>query len=128
MNQITSSTALTPKPGWQTSEFWLKVAAVLLTSLYASGVIPPTGSAAEIAAIAATVLGALGYSVSRALVKSAASGAVGMGLQYSLPPLDRAPDSAAPPSAPIVVTTQTAAPPPDHSATLPETPSSKSSA
>ena len=58
------------KPGWQTTEFWLKVAAILLTALFASGVIPTSGMAAQITAIAATILGALGYTVSRTMVKS----------------------------------------------------------
>jgi hypothetical protein len=57
------------KPGYQTSEFWLKVAAFALTALYASGVIPTGGPVAQVAAIAATMLGALGYTVSRTLVK-----------------------------------------------------------
>jgi hypothetical protein len=61
------------KPGWQTTEFWMKLAAIALTALFASGIIPTTGTAASVAAIAATMLGALGYTVSRSLVK--ASGA-----------------------------------------------------
>ena len=62
-----------PKPGSLTTEFWLKIAALVLTALFASGVIPTTGPAAQIAAISATILGALGYTVGRSLVK--ASGA-----------------------------------------------------
>lgn len=60
-----------PKPGYQTTEFWMKLAAILLTALFASGVIPTSGTAAMVAAIAATMLGALGYTVSRSLVKMA---------------------------------------------------------
>lgn len=59
------------KPGWRTTEFWLKLAALALTALYASGAV--TNSVAlAIAGIAATMLGALGYTVSRAIVKAAA--------------------------------------------------------
>lgn len=60
-----------PRPGFKTSEFWLKVAAFALTALFASGVIPTSGTVAQVAAIAATMLGALGYTVSRTLVKNA---------------------------------------------------------
>jgi hypothetical protein len=58
-------------PGFKTSEFWLKIIALVLTALFASGAIPTTGTAATIAAIAATILGALGYTVSRTMVKVA---------------------------------------------------------
>lgn len=59
------------KPGYLTTEFWLKLAAIVLTTLFASGVIPTTGTAATVAAIAATMLGALGYTVSRTFLKAA---------------------------------------------------------
>lgn len=67
------NTTTTAKPGWQTSEFWLKLAAILLTALYASGVIPTTGPLAQALAIGATILGALGYTVSRTMAKNAAA-------------------------------------------------------
>ncbi len=56
------------KPGYKTSEFWLKLAALVLTAVYASGVLT-NNTALAIAGIAATILGALGYTVSRTLVK-----------------------------------------------------------
>lgn len=59
-------------PGWHTSEFWLKVAAFVLTALFASGVIPTSGPIAQVAAIAATMLGALGYTVARTMLKAGA--------------------------------------------------------
>jgi hypothetical protein len=68
----TTTTTSSPKPGWQTSEFYMKLGAILLTALFASGVIPTSGPAATIAAIAATMLGAIGYTVSRSIVKAAA--------------------------------------------------------
>lgn len=69
----TAPTPTSPKPGWKTTEFRLKVAAFILTALYASGVIPTTGTVATVMAIGATMLGALGYTVSRTLVKTAAA-------------------------------------------------------
>ena len=68
---IAATAPTPPKPGYKTTEFWLKVAAFALTALYASGVIPTSGSAAAIAAIAATMLGSLGYTVARTLTKAA---------------------------------------------------------
>jgi len=59
-------------PGWKTSEFWMKLGAMALTALFASGAIPTTGIAATVTGIAATMLGALGYTVSRTLVKTSA--------------------------------------------------------
>ncbi len=56
------------KPGWQTSEFWLKLAALLLTAAYASGVMTDN-TVLAVAGIAATILGALGYTVSRTIAK-----------------------------------------------------------
>lgn len=65
----TLQTTTTVKPGYRTTEFYLKLVATLLTALYASDVIPTEGVATKIAAIAATVLGYLGYAVSRTMVK-----------------------------------------------------------
>jgi hypothetical protein len=56
------------KPGYKTTEFWLKVAAFALTAVYASGALT-NSTALAIAGIAATLLGSLGYTVSRTLVK-----------------------------------------------------------
>jgi hypothetical protein len=58
------------KPGWKTSEFWLSNAALLLSYLFATNVIPTTGTAEKLAAIAASVLTSLGYTVVRGAVKS----------------------------------------------------------
>jgi hypothetical protein len=63
-----------PEPGWKTSEFWLKLSAMALTVLYASGVLT-NSTALAIAGMAAAILGALGYTVSRTAVKKAASAA-----------------------------------------------------
>lgn len=68
--QTTTTTSVTP--GWKTSEFWTKIAAVIVSTLLASGVIPTTGVWAQVTAILATVLAAMGYTVGRSMVKAAA--------------------------------------------------------
>lgn len=57
------------KPGWQTSEFWFSFGAVLLSTAYASGLLT-NSTALAIAGIASSALTALGYKVSRTLVKT----------------------------------------------------------
>ena len=59
------------KTGYKTTEFWLKVLAVVLTILFATGTIKTGGSAETIAGIAATMLGSLGYTVCRTWAKKA---------------------------------------------------------
>jgi hypothetical protein len=70
MTDVAAPTPPAAKPGYKTTEFWLKLVALLLTALYASGIIPTGGPAAQVAAIAATILGAVGYTVGRSLVKA----------------------------------------------------------
>jgi hypothetical protein len=60
------------KSGWWTSEHVLALVALFLTAAYASGLIPTDGTWAKIGAIVATVLTALGYTVSRTMIKTAA--------------------------------------------------------
>lgn len=60
------------KPGYRTTEFWLSLLATLLTALFASGVLT-SSTALAIAGMAATVLTALGYKVSRTLIKTGAA-------------------------------------------------------
>jgi len=73
---MTTDTQLTPsapvKPGYRTTEFWLKIAAIALSALFASGALT-SNTALGIAGMAASMLGALGYTVSRTLVKTAAA-------------------------------------------------------
>ncbi len=64
MSEATTAT----KPGYKTTEFWLKLAALTLTALYASGALT-NNTALAIAGIVGTILGVLGYTVSRTLVK-----------------------------------------------------------
>lgn len=74
-DEATDNATLTPPvltPGMKTSEFWLKIAAYVLSSLIAAGAIPTTGPIAQVALIAGLILGAFGYHVMRAKVKIAA--------------------------------------------------------
>lgn len=60
---------LATKAGWRTTEFWLKVAADIITLLYASGVLPSTGLIATVVAIIAMQLTSAGYMVVRTSAK-----------------------------------------------------------
>lgn len=68
---MTDTTAIATKPGYKTTEFYLSLAATILSALFASGVISDGGTAAKIAGLAAAALTAAGYTVARAVVKSA---------------------------------------------------------
>ena len=57
------------KPGWKTSEFWCTIAAMLIGGLFASGAITTGGTWDKVLGLLAGVLSALGYTVSRAIVK-----------------------------------------------------------
>ena len=62
------------KPGWKTSEFYLSLAAVLVGAVMASGVMDGLGQghwAVRVVGLVATILGSLGYTASRGLVKNA---------------------------------------------------------
>lgn len=58
------------KPGYKTTEFWLCVAAGVLGAFVASGSLPDENVAMKIAGIALSGLTALGYTVSRFVVKA----------------------------------------------------------
>lgn len=57
------------KPGIKTTEFWLSTAATLLGLLFASGAVT-SNAALQVMGLAASLLTALGYQVSRGFVKS----------------------------------------------------------
>lgn len=59
------------KPGYKTTEFWLSLASMLVGAVFASGLLGQTATPIDdqLLGIIATVLGALGYTVSRTLVK-----------------------------------------------------------
>jgi hypothetical protein len=58
------------KPGWQTTEFWLTLAAQLVAALLASGALAEGSLVLKIVAGLASVLGLLGYTVARTYLKS----------------------------------------------------------
>jgi hypothetical protein len=58
------------KPGYLTTEFYFKLAAMVLSALFASGALT-NNTALAIAGMAASVLTAMGYAVTRAMVKAA---------------------------------------------------------
>lgn len=58
------------KPGYQTTEFWLTTATVLIGLLLASGALPSDGPVVRVLGIAASALASMGYSWSRARVKA----------------------------------------------------------
>lgn len=73
---MADETPTTPaKPGYKTTEFWLTFAAMLIGTLYASGVISPEGASptAKVIAFIAAVLASLGYTVARGAAKKTGS-------------------------------------------------------
>ncbi len=72
MTDLATTAPATPtKPGYKSTEFWLSLAASLLGLAFSSGLIGAGGTAEKIAGLAASVLGALGYAVSRGMTKAA---------------------------------------------------------
>lgn len=57
------------KPGYKTTEFWLTVAASAIGLLLASGMIHAGTPIDRVVGLAASVLGTLGYTVSRGIAK-----------------------------------------------------------
>lgn len=57
------------KPGYKTTEFWISLAACALGGFVASGVLPEESVWMQLAGMGLTALSALGYTVSRWVVK-----------------------------------------------------------
>jgi hypothetical protein len=57
------------KPGVKTTEFWLTLVAMIVSTLAASGGLDPSSPVAKIVGLAAAVLAAMGYSISRGIAK-----------------------------------------------------------
>jgi hypothetical protein len=79
--QTTTSASTTPaaapavtdpavKPGYQTTEFWMTAGATVVGLAIASGVIPTTGYWPSIVALIVSAFAAMGYTVSRTVVKN----------------------------------------------------------
>ena len=60
----------TVKPGYQTTEFWMTAAATVVGLAIASGVIPTTGYWPSVVALVVSAFAAMGYTVSRTVVKN----------------------------------------------------------
>jgi len=67
---MSETTEVATKPGYKTTEFWLSAAAMIISQLYASGVIGEGGTASKIVALVASLLTALGYTAARAKAKA----------------------------------------------------------
>ena len=68
----TITPAVTPapiKPGWQCSEFWLSLAAIVIGAVSSSGLLPAMSKESQIAGIITAVLASLGYTASRTITK-----------------------------------------------------------
>ena len=58
--------------GIKTSEFWFSVVAAIAGLLYASGVIAPESGGDKILGLVATILSAMGYTISGGIAKKKA--------------------------------------------------------
>ena len=63
------------KPGYQSTEFWLSLAATLLGALMASGAISSASPWAKIVGVAASLFASMGYTVGRTWLKGLPQGA-----------------------------------------------------
>ena len=66
---------MTPNSGFKSSEFWLKLIAILVAAVLASGILPEQSSAVKLLTIALTILSALGYTAARTALKMKMCGA-----------------------------------------------------
>jgi len=57
------------KAGYKTTEFWLSAVAIVAGMVASAGVIPEGGVTAKVFGLVVTILGALGYTVSRTMAK-----------------------------------------------------------
>ena len=60
-----------PKPGYNTTEFWLAVGAATLGAVIASGIVPTEGPWVQVAAVVEMALVAMGYTGARMNIKKA---------------------------------------------------------
>ena len=67
---MSETTTIAPKPGYRTSEFWLSAAAMIISQLYASGVVGEGSTLSKAIALVASILTALGYTIARAKAKA----------------------------------------------------------
>jgi hypothetical protein len=65
----TTTDPAAPKPGFNTTEFWLSTLAMVLGVVLASGALPEGGLAGQFVGGVLSVLASLGYTASRTQVK-----------------------------------------------------------
>ena len=61
------------KPGYKTSEWYLTLAAMIVSALMTSGLFTADSTVGQVVGFIGMILAQLGYTVSRAMVKSAAA-------------------------------------------------------
>ena len=59
------------KPGYKTTEFWISLAAVIIGSVVASGIVPADSVWERIIGLVGSALAALGYTGARLSIKKA---------------------------------------------------------
>lgn len=57
------------KPGYKTTEFWMTIAAFIVSALYGSGIIAEGTAMDKALSVGAMILTSMGYAVSRGLAK-----------------------------------------------------------
>ena len=57
------------RPGYKTTEFWFTVAAMVVSSLYASGAVDAGTPVDQMLGLLGNILAAMGYQISRGLAK-----------------------------------------------------------
>jgi len=68
------------KPGYKTTEFWLSLAAILISAILSSGIVAGGSAIAQALGLALGALSAAGYSVSRGIVKGSEAKASALSL------------------------------------------------
>jgi len=71
-NETTITQPAAVGSGWRTTEFWLSLLVIVLSSLATSGLIAPDSQAAKLAGVVGIVLTSLGYTAGRVVVKRSA--------------------------------------------------------
>lgn len=66
---MTTETTALQKPGYKTTEFYLALVAMLLGAAFASGLVSDGSTLDKVLGLVATILGQLGYTVSRTMTK-----------------------------------------------------------
>ena len=74
------------KPGWKTTEFWLRAAAMVVSAALASGAVPSEGPWLQLLGGAGTLLSMFGYSDERRKLKTEAMAREAAAVRADIPP------------------------------------------